>query len=267
MSSKTSNGDKPTLEINVALMGLSAVEQNLISGICKLSRFRAGVPLGRTLNRYSIVGANQASEIDIFLVDADAHDVIQTRESIRDRLSKITIIWVSNNDIQTSTAGEYHLTRNRLGGALLKLLDEISDEHRQKNALKTPLKTCLVVDDSELMRTQMELILKECGLGVALAGDAETAIQMVKEHPFDLIFLDVMLPEMDGYKACKHLKSDPKTKKTPVVMLTSKSSPFNKMHGALVGCDRYLTKPMDANKVRQVLEQYLLIDKNTAAKA
>lgn len=266
MMSKAINNHKPNFDMNLVIMGLSAVEKNLVSGICKLSRFRAGTSNGNA-HRYSVVDANHMSDIDILLVDADINDLTTVRESIREHLSKAIIIWVSNNNLQTSGENEYFLARNRLGGALLRLLDEISDYRLLHNAIaKTPLKTCLVVDDSELMRTQMELILKEYGLGVTLAEDAEKAIQIIKENPFDLIFLDVILPEMDGYKACKQLKSDPKTKKTPVVMLTSKRSPFNKMHGALVGCDRYLTKPVDTDKVRQVLEQYSLIDKSAGVK-
>ncbi|HRD67623.1 MAG TPA: response regulator [Candidatus Competibacter sp.] len=266
MPPTTPHSNKLSPELSLMLIGFSTIEQTLVSGICKLSRFRTEKSvISQTSYRYYIVDINNTSEIDIFLVDADASDATKTRESIRAHLPNSAIVWVSNNNQQPGKPNEYCLARNRLGGLLLRLLDEISDARLQQTAPKIALKTCLVVDDSELMRAQMELILQGYGLGVAFAEDAETAIQMVKEQTFELIFLDVMLPEMDGYKACKLLKSDPKISKTPVVMLTSKRSPFNKMHGALVGCDRYLTKPVDPDKVRQVLEKYFLIDKNTAA--
>lgn len=262
MSPNTFNSNNPPIDLSLVLIGLSTVEQNLVSGICKLSRFRKGSTSSGNLYHYSVVGMNSVPEIGIFLADADTNDMMETRESIRKYLPSAAIIWLSSDDLQVGEANEHFLVRNRLGGSLLRLLDEISDVRLQQAAPKVLLKTCLVVDDSELMRTQMDLILRGYGLGVAFAEDAETAIQMAKEQSFELIFLDVMLPEMDGYKACKLLKSDQKTQKTPVVMLTSKRSPFNKMHGALVGCDRYLTKPVDSSKVRQVLEKYSLIDKS-----
>lgn len=263
MPPATSNSNKFGPEQSLVLIGFSTIEQTLVSGICKLSRCRKGKLSSQTPHHYCVVDIN-TPEIDIFLVDADTSNVTKIRESIRENLPNAAIIWVSNDSQQAGETNEYSLARNRLGGFLLRLLDKISDAHLQQTTPKVALKTCLVVDDSELMRAQMELILRGYGLSVAFAEDAETAIQMVKAQSFELIFLDVMLPEMDGYKACKLLKSDPKTSKTPVVMLTSKRSPFNKMHGALVGCDRYLTKPVDSNKVCQVLEKYFLIDKNTA---
>ena len=254
-----SNSNKSDSGLNLVLIGFSAVEQTLVSGICKLSRFRKDKPQSQNSHHYySIVDTNNTLQVDIFLVDADKSDIVATRKLIKNYSQSAAIIWISNNSQQIEKSNEYYLARNRLGGLLLRLLDEISDTHLQQPPTKIASKTCLVVDDSELMRTQMELILQGYGLEVTFAGDAETAIEKVKGQSFDLIFMDVMLPEMDGYKACKLLKSDPKTQNTPVVMLTSKRSPFNKIHGALVGCDRYLTKPVDSNKVHQVLEKYAL---------
>jgi twitching motility two-component system response regulator PilG len=73
---------------------------------------------------------------------------------------------------------------------------------------------------------------------------------------YDIIFLDVILPGADGYQVCKHIKKNPLLKQTPVVMLTSKASPFDRVRGSLAGCDTYLTKPVDYQEFKQVLEKY-----------
>ncbi|KOR31327.1 hypothetical protein TI04_01500 [Achromatium sp. WMS2] len=121
-------------------------------------------------------------------------------------------------------------------------------------------KTCLVVDDSALARTQMQIILSEHRrLDTEFAEDAEAAIMLTKSKTFDIIFLDVMMPGMDGYQACKLIKTEPLAKNTVVVMLTSKNSPFDRLHGASVGCNKYLTKPVTADQIQEVLQNYGII--------
>ena len=137
---------------------------------------------------------------------------------------------------------------SKSNGATLSISTEITPERRKR---------CLVVDDSHLLRSHMELLLSAYGLDAEFVEDAEAALLLARSKPFDIIFLDVMLPEMDGYTACKLLKkSMPATPPVPVVLLTSKRSPFNKMHGALVGCDKYLTKPLNPSKLYSVLSDF-----------
>jgi CheY-like chemotaxis protein len=74
----------------------------------------------------------------------------------------------------------------------------------------------------------------------------------------DLILLDVMMPGIDGYQVCKMIKANKQAmKKTAVVMLTSRSSPFDKLRGSLAGCDEYLTKPLDEDRLLEVIAQFL----------
>ena len=122
---------------------------------------------------------------------------------------------------------------------------------------KPPMPQALVVDDSLSVRTQMKLCLQMYDVEVDFAEDAETALEKVKNNRYDIMFLDVVLPEMDGNKACKLVKGNKATRKLPVVMLTSKSSPFNKVRGAMSGCDRYLTKPVDAKDIHTVLKKFV----------
>ena len=90
-----------------------------------------------------------------------------------------------------------------------------------------------------------------------LAEDGERAIELIAGERYDIVFLDVVLPGMDGYKICRTIKRDKRTKGTPVIMLTGKSSPFDRVKGKLAGCDTYLTKPVDHATFQQVVRQYL----------
>ena len=257
--------------LTLGVLGFSPTERNLIGSICKLSELRGKSKKAPTRISYRMtIRSEEEPEADIFLVDADQDNVLQEWTIIRKLFSSKPVILVNREIQETNKAGEYPLKRNRLGAFLLKLMDEIVERHLHENfaaiieprSIRSIIKTkqCLVIDDSQLMRTHMRLILREYNLDVDLSEDAETALEMLKIKQFDIIFLDIVLPEMDGYKACRLMKTNPKTNHTPVVMLTSKRSPFNKIHGALVGCDHYLTKPVDPVKVYKILQEYALVE-------
>ena len=77
-------------------------------------------------------------------------------------------------------------------------------------------------------------------------------------NEYTCVFLDVVLPGIDGYQVCKMIKANKQAmKKTAVVMLTSRSSPFDKLRGSLAGCDEYLTKPLDEDRLLEVIAQFL----------
>lgn len=115
----------------------------------------------------------------------------------------------------------------------------------------------LVVDDSETVRKQLEIQLNILGIDVDLADDGERGMELIKHKQYSVVFLDVVMPGVDGYKVCKAIKKNPAAKQTPVVMLTSKSSPFDKVRGTLAGCDSYLTKPVEPDAFQKVVRMYL----------
>ena len=117
--------------------------------------------------------------------------------------------------------------------------------------------TALVVDDSLPIRRQIELELAHFVGHVDLAEDGERALELIAARSYDIVFLDVVLPGMDGYKICRTIKRDKRTKGTPVIMLTGKSSPFDRVKGKLAGCDTYLTKPVDHATFEKVVHKYL----------
>ncbi|MCP4409640.1 MAG: response regulator [Gammaproteobacteria bacterium] len=115
----------------------------------------------------------------------------------------------------------------------------------------------LVVDDSEPVRKQLEIQLNMLGMRTELAESAERAMELIKERRYACIFLDVVMPGADGYSVCKAVKRDSRLKQTPVVMLTSKSSPFDRVKGKLAGCNAYLTKPVEREAFAKVIKPYL----------
>jgi len=115
----------------------------------------------------------------------------------------------------------------------------------------------MVVDDSQPVRKQLEIQLKMLGVSVELAENGEQAIELSKGNEYDIIFLDVVMPGIDGYKVCKFLKKNVRSKETPVIMLTGKSSPFDKVKGSLSGCDTYLTKPLQHEEFQSIARKYL----------
>lgn len=115
----------------------------------------------------------------------------------------------------------------------------------------------LVVDDSLPVRQALEMKLTLMDYQVELATNGEQAMDLIDENYYDSIFLDVVMPGVDGYEVCKKVKRNKKTKHIPVIMLTSKSSPFDKVKGKLAGCDSYLTKPVEHEEFQKVVSGYL----------
>jgi two-component system cell cycle response regulator len=115
----------------------------------------------------------------------------------------------------------------------------------------------LVVEDSKAVQAQLKRELLTSNIQTDIADTGEQGLEMVGNTLYDIIFLDVVLPGVDGYQVCKNIKRNEYTKNIPVIMLTSKTSPFDKVRGSLSGCNSYLTKPVDYAKFYQVLDQFI----------
>ncbi|OQW95748.1 MAG: hypothetical protein BWK79_01350 [Beggiatoa sp. IS2] len=115
----------------------------------------------------------------------------------------------------------------------------------------------LVVDDALPVRKSMEIQLGLFGMEIDFAETGEEALKYAQKQVYDIIFLDLMLPGIDGYKVCKLIKSDKMSKNTPVVMLTGKGSRFDKLRGTMAGASVYLTKPVEPEKLKEVIHQFL----------
>jgi CheY-like chemotaxis protein len=115
----------------------------------------------------------------------------------------------------------------------------------------------LVVDDSPTVRQQLGGALEKMGFIVELAATGADALKRLEVNHFDLALVDVIMPEMDGYKLTREIKKDKKRKGMPVIILTSKSSPFDLARGALAGCDSFLTKPVPLKALQDAIIKHL----------
>jgi two-component system cell cycle response regulator len=120
-----------------------------------------------------------------------------------------------------------------------------------------PADTVLVVDDSATVRAFMRAKLAPFHFDVDYAENGETAIDMAQAKTYTCIFLDIMMPGIDGYQVCKRIKGSPATKDTAVVMLSSKSSTFDKIRGSWSGCDAYLGKPVGEDELLTTIARFL----------
>lgn len=115
----------------------------------------------------------------------------------------------------------------------------------------------LVADDSLAVRRQLKLEFDTMNATLDSVADGASALNAAEKKAYDLILLDVVMPGMDGYAACKAIKRTSLNKNTPVIMLTSRSSRFDKLKGILAGCDTYLTKPVNHNEFKSVTNKHL----------
>ena len=113
----------------------------------------------------------------------------------------------------------------------------------------------LIVDDSPAVCKQLEIELMQFSVIVDYVPSARKAIEMISKYQYKLAFLNVVLPDWDGFKICKHIKS--KAPHTTVVMLTDKATTGDKLRGALSGCDAYLIKPVGRQTFQEVVKKYL----------
>jgi len=114
----------------------------------------------------------------------------------------------------------------------------------------------LVIDDSNTIRRSAEIFLRQAGFEVILADDGFDALAKISDHRPQVIFVDIMMPRLDGYQTCALIKQNPLLKSTPVIMLSSKDGVFDRARGRLAGSDRYLTKPFTKEGLIDAVNEY-----------
>jgi two-component system, cell cycle response regulator len=231
---------------------------------------------------YQLTQSSNATACNFALVDANSPTGISELTATRTRFGNIPAVFISDDG--TRGDSNYKIARRSLLLHVLRTFDEISAGQMKLSIGQAPVKTnvaeskpevpvaimpvapvakleplsALVVDDSLTIRTQLNSALERIGLKGTLAEDATHAMAEVQKRRFDVIFLDVVMPGADGYALCRQIKSSPATRAIPVIMLTSRSSPFDRARGALAGCDTYLTKPIDLKSFYRAVDKVLL---------
>jgi two-component system cell cycle response regulator len=250
----------------VEVIGLSEREFTVLKSIERIST-------ARVRSYVFFEGKNSNPGCDIYIVDGDNPSSMALWSRHRATHSAPAIV-ISENG--ADFFGQRGFRRPLIVSRLVSLLDEVTTHelhflpelsighdvvpdpaHIKFKSANDARFLALVVDDSPTVRKQIELGLKLAGCAVDSAETVSTATLLLKSKPYDIVFLDVVLPDGDGYQLCKLIKRDKVKARTPVVMLTGKTSPLDQIKGSLAGCDSYLTKPVHNSVFQQVVRKYL----------
>jgi twitching motility two-component system response regulator PilG len=116
----------------------------------------------------------------------------------------------------------------------------------------------IVIDDSKTIRRTAETLLKKAGCDVMTATDGFESLSRVMEYKPNIIFVDIMMPRLDGYQTCALIKNNQLFKKTPVVMLSSKDGLFERARSRIVGAEHYMTKPFTREELLNTIKNYVI---------
>jgi len=133
-------------------------------------------------------------------------------------------------------------------------MDQATDSQNDDGLAGTKV---MVIDDSKTIRRTAETLLKKAGCEVITATDGFEALAKIADHKPDIIFVDIMMPRLDGYQTCALIKHNQSFKSTPVVMLSSKDGLFDRARGRIVGSEEYLTKPFAKEELLGAIKRYV----------
>lgn len=255
----------------VTLLGMSPKDRRMIE-----------IVLTRSANKrfeYVVLGeADSTAAANVAVIDANVPPALQQLSEARSRNSNIIAIFVSDDGRQGDSA--FRIVRrmllSQIGGALDHAVVTSASvpaaaaasaraDHRGAPLAAAPAQVqdagplrAMVIDDSTTVRTQIDAALSRIGFKIEQAANADEASSILLRASFDLVFLDVVMPGTDGYTFCRNVRANKHTKSLPVVMLTSRSSPFDRARGALAGCDTYLVKPIDLKTFHTAVDRVMM---------
>lgn len=239
----------PRPQIRVAVFGLAGKFQRLMEIVLRHARHNQ--------YRYVVAPSPGPGDYDIALVDmtsAGGPEVASTLKRLPH--ARPVVRMGRRNDV---VRGRDDLLQASFTANLLKTLNRVVEEALLGRgglglefgaprfgaaAEPAPRARVLIVDDSPTVRRQLTVAFDRMGISCEpVASAAEALARLVDEH-FDLALVDVVMPDMDGYKLTREIKRSKRLRQIPVIILTSRSSPFDLARAALAGCDTYLTKPV-----------------------
>ena len=258
-------------EFRVAVFGLATKFQRLLEIVLRHARHNR--------YRYSLSPTRGPGEFDIALVDMTVAGGPEVASTLRRVLEDEAVLRVGRRADPERPRDD--LLQSHFVAQVLFALNGVVDtmvgrrrEAEAARAVEAGLMVAehgdrrrpraLIVDDSPTVRRQLSLALHQIGLDSEAVASAREALEVLAMRRYELVLADVVMPDMDGYKLTRAIKRNRALRGMPVIILTSRSSPFDLARGALAGCDAYLTKPvpfraLEAAIVKQ-LRRSLAID-------
>lgn len=277
---QTANPESASLKLLV--LGFNETERRLLQAIVKLSQRRTPA--------LHLLEADEGPAADVILVDGQSPEAMQWAAA-QAWLAKKAVGWVDcTGEIPANhTALKRPVQWPILPMLLSRIMFKNSGKAPAQTATAQPVsqfqpqatakpgppkletasagpaaaapkeaKRVLVVDDSLAVRQQLQSFLAKRGMNADFADSGDEAIARCQNVPYVCILLDVLMPGMDGYETCRRIKALPHMlKRVKVIMLTSRTSPFDRIRGKMAGCDAYLTKPVQAQTLYTTLNEYL----------
>ena len=247
----------------VAIFGLAHRFQRLMEIVLRHARHNQ--------YRYVLAQSRGPGEYDIALVDMTAKGGPEVASTLRRLPGARPVVRVGRRTDEAR--GPDDLLQSSFTMNLLKTLNRVVEEAllgrpSPRPGLWSPTSPLprwagqdparvLIVDDSPTVRRQLAVALRQMGLDSEGVGSAREALDKLAARRYDLAFVDVVMPEMDGYRLTREIKRTRGMRATPVIILTSRSSPFDLARGALAGCNSYLVKPVSLNSLRETVARHL----------
>lgn len=253
--------------MNIIIKGLDTFEKKILQTTIKLYEKRE--------TNFVVLADSEMARADVVVVDSRDAEALSWAERHDNELQQHMVVWIDGESSNPRHAG---LNRPvlwvNLPIILARILDEIgvkeaigsdkaarkavfADKPQTQPKVDDNRKVVLVVDDSLAIRNYLTALLEADGYAVRTADDGEEALECFDQGGgFACVFMDVLMPGMDGYTACRKIKAMRNGKHVPVLMLTGKGSPFDRIRGRMAGCSAYLTKPVNVGKLQQALEKY-----------
>ena len=297
MVAQLSSAKQPGKLFQVAVVGAGASDLEIFSRIFAITRYRPrSYQLKVVSENSSLSELSSAANADIFVVNLHNSHAVHCWHRLSALIAadrRKPVLKISKVTPSTENGSEFTISWPINPAKLLQSLDNYTIRHlhfypefeigsdvepssasvknfkainltslMQKNPQQENRLKILVADDSLAVRRQLKMEFDALNANLNLVEDGESAVKAAENEQYDVIFLDVVMPGIDGYAACKSIKRSKLNKNTPVVMLTSRSSKFDKLKGMLAGCDTYLTKPINHNEFKAITEKHINAQKN-----
>lgn len=242
--------------LRLVVQGFTEIERSLLEGTVRLSQRRSP--------RLELLPPQQHDQADVVIVDTHDKAAMAWASEISG-LNQKAVVWVDGSQANPG----HTLAKRPVQWPILPMLLAKALEAGPK--LRTPgaaasaemaqpasaVHAILVVDDSQAVRAHMGSILERLGYAVEVVSSGQAALSAIAQRRFAMAFMDVLMPELDGYETCKRIKAQKRALgPLPVVMLTSRNSPFDRIRGKMSGCDGYLTKPAENADLMDVLWRF-----------
>jgi two-component system cell cycle response regulator len=255
--------------ITVGIIGFSAPEQTLFKKIFQISQNHQRV--------YLLTELSQATAVQLLVVKKTPEAALQHR-AYQARYSHQSILTVFVGRDPPTTEEPHYIRGVLIPSRVFAVLDKlnwpqpqspksttVTDNNRVASVEGQASETfaaeaalqVLVVDDSVMMQktVQLELNKAEIPLAIDFAETGEIALEKIALKKYDFIFLDVMMPGIDGFETCSRIRKCKGMTKVPIIMLTSKTSPADEVKGLMAGCTTYLTKPFVHEEFQKMLKR------------